>query len=155
MLRVENSKYGIRRNSIQVYVGINPLLLVVDFYFVLVLKRTEHIAMKMKKSINSRRGGGGNTDASSLAWWKVLFLVSLILLVSFLAHLNYQLVKEIGKPSNGNGDLPEEGGRSSRKDEKRLKSLRQQVSTMKEKVGGIKGKLEMVKKGSGPSGQSR
>ena len=108
--------------------------------------------MKMKKSINSRRGGGGNTDTSSLAWWKVLFLVSLILLVSFLAHLNYQLVKELGKPSNG--DLPEEGGRSSsssRKDEKRLKSLRQQVSTMKEKVGGMKGKLEVVKKGSGQS----
>ena len=109
--------------------------------------------MKMKKSINSRRGGGGNPDASSLAWWKVLFLISLILLVSFLAHLNYQLVKELGQPSNGNGDLPEEGGRSSssRKDEKRLKSLRQQVSTMKEKVGGMKGKLEMVKKGSGQS----
>ena len=50
-----------------------------------------------KSSINSRRGGGSTADTNnSMTYWKYLFIISLVLLVSFLVHLNYQLVKTIG-----------------------------------------------------------
>ncbi|KAL7530160.1 hypothetical protein ACHAXR_003340 [Thalassiosira sp. AJA248-18] len=108
-----------------------------------------------KKSINSRRGGG-STD-TSIAWWKILFLVSLILLVSFLVHLNYQLVTELGRPASGKDAKPADdamssipienrhGQRAGGVDEDRLKDLRRQVSTMKEKVGNMRGMVEEIK----------
>lgn len=99
-------------------------------------------SMNTKKSINSRRGSSGSTD--SLTWWKFLFLGSLILLVCFLIRLNFQLVKEISRPATTGGAAP--GAESAAADspgmdpeaEERLKSLRSQVSSMKEKLGEMK-----------------
>jgi len=103
----------------------------------------------MKTSINSRRGGTANTntDMTALTWWKFLFLASLILLVSFLIRLNYQLVQEISRPDdaaliadNTKSDAPDVDSEA----EQRLKSLRSQVSGMKEKLGTIKGLVDDI-----------
>ena len=120
--------------------------------------------MKTKKSINSRRGGG--SPDSTMTWWKYLFLASLILMVSFLVRLNYQLVKKIGPPASGDAVTVagvERGGNDAAASasinlggvgnaldedsdaQKRLTSLRNQVSSMKEKVGTMKGMVKEIK----------
>jgi len=113
----------------------------------------------MAKSINSRRGGG-STD-TTMTWWKFLFLASLTLLVSFLVRLNYQLVKELGRPGEaatatamgtavgaGSAVSNEDVGISPMEDaaaQKRLRSLESEVSTMKEKLGSMKHMVKEIK----------
>lgn len=100
--------------------------------------------MKTKQAINSRRGGGG-TD-TSMTWWKYLIISSLILLVSFLVRLNYQLVKELGQPTRSGAPGAETTSTEDPAAQKRLASLRRQVSTMKKKVGTMKGVVEDIKR---------
>ena len=106
----------------------------------------------MVKKISNRRGGGG-TD-STMTWWKILFLASLALLVSFLVRLNYQLAKELSGPTimsdnnivgSSNQPLLED----SAAQKERLISLRKEVSSMKNKVGELKGMVAQLKAGGG------
>lgn len=105
--------------------------------------------MNMAKSITSRRGGSVGDTNNSMTYWKYLFIISLVLLVSFLVHLNYQLVKTIGgEPTIINDSLidqPEDGAAQKQ----RLISLRKQVSTMKNKVGDLKNMVADIKKSGG------
>lgn len=115
-------------------------------------------------SINSRRSGDSNDVA--MTWWKYLLLASLLLLVGFLIRLNLQLVNQIGHSSNGHAAtsaaaaaMLQEGGRRGRDGasagQLRLKSLRKQVSSLKEKVVSMRNMMkdiqEQNEEGAAPS----
>ncbi|KAL9181980.1 hypothetical protein ACHAXT_012323 [Thalassiosira profunda] len=93
------------------------------------------------KSISHRRGGGGGSDPAFMTGFKVAFLASLLLLVSFLIRLNFQLVKQLSDDPHEGGAM---GGEASGE---RLASLRGEVSAMKEKVATMKGAVEDIKRG--------
>ena len=105
-------------------------------------------------SINSRRSGGGDQNDAAMTWWKYLLLASLLLLVGFLVRLNLQLLQEIGR-SAAHGDaaanavaaaaMSMEVGRSGQpSSQKRLMSLRKQVSGLKEKVVTMRGMIKEI-----------
>lgn len=99
----------------------------------------------MNRSINSRRGGGGST--ADVASWKYVFLVSLFLLVCFLARLNFQLVKQLGHGVS-KVEPASAGGLSSSvaEDERRVSQLRKNVSEMKDSLNGMKGVLGEIER---------
>mmetsp|Transcript_41088 Transcript_41088/g.86315 ORF Transcript_41088/g.86315 Transcript_41088/m.86315 type:complete len:477 (+) Transcript_41088:40-1470(+) len=102
--------------------------------------------MVMAKSINSRRGGGGAGPDTSMTWWKYIFLASLILLISFLVRLNYQLVKEIGRPTSaastsGGGSEGDHGDAAA---EERLNNLRREVKSFTANLGTMKDTVKVL-----------
>ena len=93
-------------------------------------------------NINSRRGGG-SPDAT-LPLWKYLILASLLLLVTFLMRLNYQLVREISR--SGSGDAvtnvaASEGVRTMLDEDSEAQN---EISSLKEDVVIMKGIVKEI-----------